>query len=73
MAARVLLDVILSVDETLRDLGTFDLFASQIFSVGGRHSAAVTILLHHSCKSQSRTVNITVNPHGFCTEDEHTR
>ena len=40
------LDAVPFADEVLSDLGTFDFFASQIFSVGRRHSSAVTDLLH---------------------------
>ena len=37
MAARVRLAIIPSADEALRDLGTFDFFASHLLSTGWYH------------------------------------
>ena len=45
MAARVLLDVILSTYKALRDLGTFAFVVLHLSSTGGRHSSAVAELL----------------------------
>ena len=45
VAARVCLAVILSADETLRELGTFAFVASHLFSAGRRHSSALAELL----------------------------
>ena len=44
-AARVRLAAIPSAEEALRDLGTFAIVASHLFSVGERHSSAVAELL----------------------------
>ena len=46
MAVWVRLAVILSEDEALWNLGTFNFVALQLFSAGGRHSFAFGKLLH---------------------------
>ena len=45
MDTRVRLAVISSMDKALRNLGTFAVVALHLFSVGGRHSSAITELL----------------------------
>ena len=45
MAVRVPLAIIPSVEEALRNLGTFTSVASELFSVDGKESSAVSEIL----------------------------